>query len=106
MDIDHRESEGRFVVPLPSGEAFLRYERRAGVLDFVSVFVPPAHRGQGYPEQILKAAFAFARAQGLKVIPTCPYISGVYVPRHPEIADMLAAGQAPRPGGPSAPRGT
>jgi predicted GNAT family acetyltransferase len=37
----------------------------------------------------VKTALAYARAQGLKVQPSCSYVR-VYMKRHPETLDLLA----------------
>ncbi len=37
-------------------------------------FVPDAERGKGIAEDLARTAFEFAKAEGLKVRPDCPYI--------------------------------
>lgn len=80
-DIRHDANQNRFL----DGEAFLVYRRpSAGVLDLVSVQVPPDRRGGGVAADLTRAAFAYAAEQGLTVRPSCPYIAGAFLKRHPE----------------------
>jgi hypothetical protein len=46
-------------------------------------------RGRGLAAVLTDAAFAFARAGGLKVRPTCSY-TGEYLARHPELRSLAA----------------
>jgi len=48
------------------------------------VQVPPARRGEGLAGHLARAAFAYAADQGLLVRPTCSYVSGAFLKRHPE----------------------
>ena len=51
-------------------------------------FVPPALRGQGLAEQLVRAALAEARSNGWRVVPACSYVA-VFIERHPEYRDLL-----------------
>ena len=50
--------------------------------------VPPALQGQGLAAELLHAVLIWARAEGLRVRPTCSYIAA-YMRRHPETQDLL-----------------
>ena len=91
MSIIHDKARGRFVLPLAAegDEAVLRYDREEGVLDLYHVFVPPQHRSRGHAGRLVIAAFDYAREQGLKVRPTCPFISGDFLPRFPQYQDLV-----------------
>lgn len=85
MDIRHDADQHRFVAILDGQEAgTLTYADRGDALDFQSVFVRPDHRGRGVAEKITAAAFAHARQQRVRVIPTCPYVRDTYLARHPD----------------------
>lgn len=87
--VRHEPSRDRFVLLLEDGsEAYLAYEKVGGALDFQHTWTPPQHRGKGLAEKVVRAGFAYARAHGLKVIPSCPYIP-VYLRRHPEEKDLV-----------------
>ena len=70
------------------GEAFLEYRLvvqprtssgRGGAspaaMDMVHTYVPGSKRGRGLAARLCEAAFAHARSHGMRVIPTCSYIS-------------------------------
>lgn len=38
-----------------------------------------------------QAAFEWAQAQKVKVIPSCTYLSDTFLPRHPQFRDVLAS---------------
>ena len=82
-------AESRYEV-LVDGElgGFVTYELGDGTIDLQHTVVLPTHRGQGLAGMLAKRAFEDARAQGLKVIPTCPYVLG-WTKDHPDFADLL-----------------
>ena len=68
------EDAGRFQTP--DGEAFLEYRVPSpAVMDMVHMYVPRSKRGQGLAARFCDAAFAHARARGMRVLPTCSYIT-------------------------------
>jgi len=69
---------------------FLAYRLADGVIDLQHTVVQPSHRGQGLAGLLAERAFEDARAQGLSVIPSCPFIAG-WVPEHPEVADLIVS---------------
>lgn len=85
--VEHEE--GRFVLRVEGLEAELAYERRGNILDVVHTFAPPALRGRDLAARLTEAAFAWARAEGLRVVPTCSYTQA-YVARHPEVGPLMA----------------
>lgn len=68
--------------------AFLEYEidEKLKTLDICHTFTVRAHRGKGYASRLATAAFQFARERGLRVIPSCTYISDTYLPRMRQLA--------------------
>lgn len=91
MQIEHDVAAHRFQAHLPSGVAVLAYEPAGDqVLDLYSTYVPTAARGQGVAAALVEAALAYARAGGFRVIPSCWYVA-VWIRRHPQHADLLAA---------------
>jgi len=71
-------------VKLDGYEACLLYRLSGNELDLYHTYVPEVFRGRGIAEQLVKAAFEHAKARQLTVIPSCAYISGAYLKRHPE----------------------
>ena len=89
MVIEHRPTEQRFVAELASGEAELTYTLPApGVIDLQHTAVPEGARGHGVAEALARAAFDYARAQKLRVIPTCPFVRS-WLRHHPEERDLI-----------------
>ena len=79
---------GRFVLRQEGHVAELVYERRGDVLDIQHTFTPPPLRGREIAARLTEAAFAFARREGLRVVPTCSY-AALYVERHPEVRALV-----------------
>ena len=63
-------------------------ERGDGVLDYRHTFTPPAFRGQGIAEQLVRFALGYARDAGKTVIPTCPFVAKI-VREDPQYADLI-----------------
>jgi predicted GNAT family acetyltransferase len=78
---------------------FLSYELRDGVLDMQHTVVDPAMRGHGLGGRLVEAGLRHARAEGLQVRPTCPFIPP-YMAQHPEHLDLMeGAGKGDRSDG-------
>ena len=69
--------------------AFADYRRDAGRLILPHVEAPPALRGTGAAGRLMSGVLEIARAEGLMVVPICPY-AAVFIRRHPEYQDLLA----------------
>ena len=67
---------------------FAEYERRPGVIAFVHTEVDPSQDGAGVGTQLVTAALDAARAQGLAVLPFCPFVRG-FIDRHREYLDLV-----------------
>ena len=68
--------------------AFADYRRRDGVVTIPHVEAPPEMRGTGAAGRLMTGIVAHARAEGFKIIPSCPY-AGVWFERHPDARDVL-----------------
>jgi predicted GNAT family acetyltransferase len=60
-------------------------------IDIRHVNVPKEYRGKGVAETLVLKVVAVARARGMKIVPTCPYVSDTFFPRNPDIAAELKA---------------
>jgi predicted GNAT family acetyltransferase len=70
--------------------AFADYRRQGdGVLAIPHVEAPVEMRGGGAAGRLMAGIVAHARAEGFRIIPSCPYASA-WFQRHPEEADLLA----------------
>lgn len=84
MTVQHDPRRRRFFVALPEGEAELIYGDFAeDVLDLQHTEVPASARGQGVGDALVRAALAFAREHGRRVMATCPYVQR-WLKAHPE----------------------
>jgi len=83
-------TKGRYVLSRDGDEAELTYVK-VGDHEIVvdHTFVPPAWRGQGVAEKLVRHVVDDARARGFKIRPVCPYVV-VAFRRHPEWADIHA----------------
>src|SRR5438093_491740 len=71
------------------------YRLAPGQIVFTHTEIDPAFEGRGLAGRLAADALDSARQRGLAVVPRCPYIAG-YIRRHPEYADLVASGVAPR----------
>lgn len=88
IQVEHNAPERRFEVKLGCDLAVAEYMQSDGVINFYHTEVPPAYQGQGIGEKIAQTALDYARAEGLRVVASCPFIS-VYIRRHKAYQDLL-----------------
>ena len=86
----HDEAGHRFRVTLEGYEATLMYRRSGQAIDLYHTYVPDVFRGRGIAERLCQAAFEHAKANRLTVVPSCSYISGAYLTRHPEYNGLVS----------------
>ena len=67
---------------------FAEYRRRPGVITFLHTEIDPAHKGEGLGTLLVKTALDTARAEGLAVLPYCPFFRG-FIDRHREYLDLV-----------------
>lgn len=51
--------------------------------------VDPVHEGRGFGGRLVSGALDAARAAGLSIVPSCPFVRS-YLERHPEYGDLVA----------------
>jgi predicted GNAT family acetyltransferase len=89
VNVVHEPEKLRFVAHFPEGEGELTYRRIAPhTLDLVHTGVDPALQGRGIAGALARAAFAHARRENLKVLPTCPFLQH-WLAKHPEERDLI-----------------
>ena len=88
MTVTHLPDRSRFVIHTQDGDALLTYHRSAGVIDLLHTEVPPEAQGQGLGDKLTQAAFDFARDEGLKVIPSCPFVQH-WLTEHPDAQALV-----------------
>ncbi len=87
--IEHLPERGRFLARVDGHLNFADYRLAGGVMQMTHTEVHPALQGRGLAAELVAAALAHARANGLKVDPLCSYVR-TYLRRHPEQQDLLA----------------
>ena len=86
--ITHDAARSSFEAQVDGGVAECVYRLQGGVMNIVHTEVPPPSEGRGIAAALVRAALAHARAQGLRVRPSCSYVR-TYMRRHPETQDLL-----------------
>lgn len=93
IEITHepRGDKGRYHLFVDGAEAGeLDYRMDGDVRVFVHTGVRDEFEGQGLAGKLAKHVLDDARAAGIRIGATCPYVRG-YLERHPEEQDLLAA---------------
>jgi uncharacterized protein len=84
VPVRHDPDHSRFFLPLADGDAELIYAPFSDdVLDLQHTEVPPSGQGHGIGDALVRAALAYAREQGMRVMATCPYVRA-WLRKHPE----------------------
>jgi uncharacterized protein len=84
MLVQHDPEHSRFFVCLPGGDAELFYAPFSeDVLDLQHTEVPLSGQGRGIGSALVRAALAYAREHGMRVMATCPYVRA-WLRKHPE----------------------
>jgi predicted GNAT family acetyltransferase len=88
-DIRNNAAHHRFELDADGHTAVAYYRVSPGVITFTHTEVPNELSGRGIGSKLARGALEAARAQGLKVAATCPFVSA-YIGKHPEFHDLLA----------------
>jgi predicted GNAT family acetyltransferase len=78
----------RFELEVDGQLAVAYYRMTPGVITFVHTEVPQALSGRGVATKLIRGALEMVRAQGLEVVPQCPFVSA-FMGKHPEYNDLL-----------------
>ena len=89
MTISDNKALQRFELRERGAIAFANYHRSGAHLTIPHVEAPPSLRGTGTAGRLMKGIVEMARAEGLKIAPTCSY-AALWFRRHKEAADVLA----------------
>ncbi len=84
MTIHHSPQDQAFTVTLEGHDGELTYALPSeGVIDFQHTWVDEALRGRHVGDALASAALEYAKAEGLHILTSCPFVAA-YVKRHPE----------------------
>lgn len=80
----------KFRFEVVSGALVSKLDYRLGrsTIALVHTEVPEELQGQGIGSSLVAAALQYAKDQGLRALPYCPF-TAAYVERHPEWADVV-----------------
>jgi len=87
--IRDNKAESRFEMDADGDLAVAYYKRGPGIITFNHTETPYRLQGQGIASRLIRGALDAARAEGLKVVPRCSFVSA-YMARHQEFNDLLA----------------
>ena len=68
---------------------YAEYEAQGDTLDFTHTQVGEEHQGEGLGERLVRGALDDVRAQGRKVVASCPFVDS-FIRKHAEYGDLLA----------------
>lgn len=78
-DVQHFPDEQRFVILHEHDEAVLVYRlftyADKSAIDFTSTYVPPALRGKGLAEKLVRTGLKWAKQQGYEIQASCWYVA-------------------------------
>ena len=86
---DEGSANGRYRLLVADEQmAELDFIDRDGVWDITHTYADPRVRGTGMAGRLVEHVMDNARAAGVGIRPSCPYIP-VWLARHPEYADLV-----------------
>lgn len=82
-------TRSRFEILLDGRPAGLAaYRLRPGTIVFLHTEISDEHEGKGLGGVLVRAALDSARARGLRVVPSCPFVRS-WIERHPDYGDLV-----------------
>jgi predicted GNAT family acetyltransferase len=88
LDISNNQANYRFEACVGGKLAYMAYRRMPQDLVLIHTEVPAELTGHGLGSKLVRAGLEFAREQGLKIVPLCPFVAG-YIRRHQEYLDLV-----------------
>ena len=88
IDVRHNVAASRFEATVDGLLCRADYRLDDGVMRMHHTEIPAPLEGRGIAGRLVREAFRYAEANGLKVLPQCSYVAA-YVRRHPETQRLL-----------------
>ena len=88
IHIINNEAHSRFETEINGEYAYIEYKYFQGKIVLIHTFAPESMRGKGVSSALVKFALQFIKAQGLKAIIYCPFITS-YLKAHPEYESQI-----------------
>jgi hypothetical protein len=89
--VTHNEAAHRFEATVDRLRSLLAYRLFPDRIVLHHTEVPPPIEGHGIAAKLTRAALDFARANHLRVVPLCPYVSS-FLRKHREYQDLVSSG--------------
>jgi predicted GNAT family acetyltransferase len=89
VEVTRNQAEEQFEARMDGDTGVLTYAEQDGKLYLLHTEVPEAMEGQGVAGALVRRAMEYAKEQGVKVVPFCPF-ARAYLKRHPEYEDLIA----------------
>lgn len=86
-EVRRDDARTRYELSVDGKPAVSEYNRLANAVMFTHTEVPEALEGRGASAALVRGALDDVRAQGLQVIPLCPFVAA-FIRRHPEYIDL------------------
>jgi len=86
--VRHNAAESRFEATVDGQVSVADYQVREGEMIMTHTYVPPALRGRGIAEKLVRAALEHAKKEQLRVVPACSYVD-VFIQRHAEYRPLV-----------------
>jgi predicted GNAT family acetyltransferase len=77
----------RYELEIEGLTAFVRYRRLPGAIRLIHTEVPEELAGRGLGSRLARHVLEAARAEGLRVVPVCPFIAA-WMKKHPAYDDL------------------
>src|SRR4051812_16716882 len=90
VELRDNTAEQQFETTVEGHIAFVQYDRDGKRLALNHTEVPIELEGKGVASRLVTAVLDKARADGMKILPYCPFIR-TYLKRHPEYRDLIAS---------------
>jgi uncharacterized protein len=88
VEARNNEKENRFEIEVDGRVAATWYRRHGDKIIFTHTEVPPELEGHGVGGALARAALTYARKEGLRVVPLCPFVAA-FIKRHTEFQDLV-----------------
>jgi len=89
VPVTNNQRRRRFEVRAGDRTATLTYMVQGDRITLIHTEVPKELEGHGLGGKLAAFGLDYARENGLRVVPTCPFVAA-YIKRHPQYADLVA----------------
>jgi len=87
-DIVNNKAQHRYELAVDGHIAATYYEVEGNIITFIHTEVPPELGGKGIGSKLIRGALDQVRADGLKVIPQCPFVKA-FIEKNADYQDLL-----------------